>query len=73
MDAEFWKQVPINEPYRIILSDVRDKLYETRERARHLLANGVSDIPEKATFTSVEQVCSFKTLLDLVTYEAFLV
>lgn len=52
---EFWKQVPINEPYRIILSDVRDKLYETRERARHLLANGVSDIPEKATFTSVEQ------------------
>lgn len=69
MDAEFWKQVPVNEPYRIILGDVRDKLYETRERARHLLANGMSDIPEEATFTSVEQVCS----LDLVTYEAFFV
>ena len=56
IDAEFWKQVPPNEPYRVILGDVRDKLYNTRERARHILANGVSDIPEDATFTNVEQV-----------------
>ncbi|XP_019159043.1 PREDICTED: phosphoenolpyruvate carboxylase-like [Ipomoea nil] len=52
---EFWKQIPPNEPYRVILADVRDKLYSTRERARQLLANGFSDIPEEATFTNVEQ------------------
>lgn len=52
---EFWKQIPPNEPYRVLLADVRDKLYYTRERARHLLSNGSSDIPEEATFTNVEQ------------------
>ncbi|CAA2973022.1 Phosphoenolpyruvate carboxylase [Olea europaea subsp. europaea] len=52
---EFWKQVPPNEPYRVILGDVRDKLYQTRERSRHLLAHGISDIPEEATYTNVEQ------------------
>ncbi|CAA3026602.1 phosphoenolpyruvate carboxylase-like [Olea europaea subsp. europaea] len=52
---EFWKQIPPNEPYRVILADVRDKLYHTRERARQLLANGISDIPEDATFTNVDE------------------
>ncbi|KAF3674416.1 Phosphoenolpyruvate carboxylase 1 [Capsicum annuum] len=52
---EFWKQIPSNEPYRVLLADVRDKLYNTRERARQLLANGLSDIPEEATFTNIEQ------------------
>ncbi|RLN08686.1 hypothetical protein C2845_PM11G19530 [Panicum miliaceum] len=52
---EFWKQVPPNEPYRVILGDVRDKLYCTRERSRHLLTTGISEIPEDATFTNVEQ------------------
>ncbi|CAL0323589.1 unnamed protein product [Lupinus luteus] len=52
---EFWKQIPPNEPYRVILGDVRDKLYSTRERSRQLLANGTSDIPEEKTFTDVEQ------------------
>ncbi|KAH7844564.1 hypothetical protein Vadar_029450 [Vaccinium darrowii] len=52
---EFWKQVPPNEPYRVILGDVRDKLYHTRERARQLLANGFSDIAEETTFTIVDQ------------------
>ncbi|MCI03065.1 phosphoenolpyruvate carboxylase-like, partial [Trifolium medium] len=55
---EFWKQIPPNEPYRVILGGVRDKLYNTRERARQLLANGTSDIPEETTFTNVEQVLS---------------
>lgn len=55
--AEFWKQVPPNEPYRVILGDVRDKLlFHTRERARQLLANGFSDIAEETTFTIVDQV-----------------
>ncbi|WOL02092.1 phosphoenolpyruvate carboxylase 2-like [Canna indica] len=53
---EFWKQVPANEPYRVILGDVRDKLYNTRERSRHLLTNGFSDITEEAIFTNVEQL-----------------
>ncbi|KAG6488216.1 phosphoenolpyruvate carboxylase 2-like isoform X1 [Zingiber officinale] len=53
---EFWKQIPPSEPYRVILGDVRDKLYNTRERSRHLLTNGVSDIPVEATLTNVEQL-----------------
>uniref|UniRef100_A0A7N0RGV4 phosphoenolpyruvate carboxylase n=2 Tax=Kalanchoe fedtschenkoi TaxID=63787 RepID=A0A7N0RGV4_KALFE len=52
---EFWKQVPPNEPYRVVLSDVRDKLYYTREHSRQLLSNGVSDVPEVLTFTDVDQ------------------
>lgn len=55
-DAEFWKQVPPNEPYRVILGDVRDKLYQTRERSRQLLAHGYSEIPEEAAYTNIEQV-----------------
>ncbi|KAF9688031.1 hypothetical protein SADUNF_Sadunf02G0154700 [Salix dunnii] len=53
---EFWKQIPPNEPYRVILGDVRDKLYNTRERSRQLLANGKSDIPEDSIFTNAEQL-----------------
>ena len=54
--VEFWKKVPPNQPYRVILSDVRDKLYNTREQSRELLSSGHSDIPEEATLTTVEQV-----------------
>jgi|UniRef100_A0ACD5XRD8 phosphoenolpyruvate carboxylase len=53
---EFWKKVPPNEPYRVILGDVRDNLYNTRERSRELLSSGHSDIPEEATLTNVEQL-----------------
>ncbi|CAI0449095.1 unnamed protein product [Linum tenue] len=53
--TEFWKQIHPNEPYRVILGDVRDKLYNTRERSRQLLASGMSDIPEESAFTNVEQ------------------
>ncbi|KAL0837620.1 LOW QUALITY PROTEIN: hypothetical protein Bca101_089510 [Brassica carinata] len=52
---EFWKTIPPTEPYRVVLGDVRDTLYHTRERTRLLLSNGISDIPEEATFTDVEQ------------------
>ncbi|KAG8499323.1 hypothetical protein CXB51_005887 [Gossypium anomalum] len=54
---EFWKQIPPSEPYRAILGDVRDKLYQTRERSRQLLSHGMSEIPEEVTFTNIEQVC----------------
>nr|CAA60627.1 phosphoenolpyruvate-carboxylase [Vanilla planifolia] len=53
---EFWKQVPPNEPYRVVLADVRDKLYNTRERSRHLLSSGISDVPEESSMTNVEQL-----------------
>nr|GEZ14833.1 phosphoenolpyruvate carboxylase 2 [Tanacetum cinerariifolium] len=52
---EFWKQIPLNVLYRIILGYVRDKKYDTREYSRLLLATGDSDIPEDQTFTSVNQ------------------
>ncbi|XP_047959447.1 phosphoenolpyruvate carboxylase [Salvia hispanica] len=52
---EFWKTIPPSEPYRVLLGDVRDKLYQTRERSRHLLAQGTSDILEEATYTNVDQ------------------
>jgi len=54
--TEFWKKVPLSEPYRVILGDLRDKLYNTRERAHQLLSSGYSDIPEESTVTNVEQV-----------------
>jgi phosphoenolpyruvate carboxylase len=40
----------------VILGAVRDKLYNTRERARHLLATGFSEISEDAVFTKIEEV-----------------
>lgn len=52
---EFWKRIPLNEPYRVILGDVRDKLYNTREHARQLLSNGASDVPEESIFTHIDQ------------------
>jgi hypothetical protein len=57
--AEFWKQISPREPYRIVLGDVRDKLYNTCERARQILSHGVSNIPEDKTFVNVKQVCRF--------------
>ncbi|KAL2936018.1 Phosphoenolpyruvate carboxylase 1 [Bienertia sinuspersici] len=52
---EFWKRIPLSEPYRVVLGDVRDKLYNTREHAHQLLSNGVSNVPKESTFTHVDQ------------------
>nr|AVN87068.1 phosphoenolpyruvate carboxylase 1 [Selenicereus undatus] len=52
---DFWKQSPLNEPYRLILADARDKLYNTRERAHQLLSTGASEIPLETTLTHVDQ------------------
>lgn len=38
---------------------MRDKLYNTRERMRQLLATGKSDIPTEDTFTDASQVSTF--------------
>lgn len=69
--AEFWKQVPPSEPYRVILGDLRDKLYQTRERSRQLLSHGISEIPEEGTFTNVEQVysCSYFEIIFALIYD----
>ncbi len=56
ISAEFWKHIPPSEPFRVLLGDMRDKLYNTRERMRQLLANGRSDIPVDDTFTDASQV-----------------
>jgi phosphoenolpyruvate carboxylase len=53
---EFWKHIPPSEPFRVLLGDMRDKLYNTRERMRQLLANGKSDINIEDTFTDASQV-----------------
>jgi hypothetical protein len=56
ISAEFWKHIPPSEPFRVLLGEMRDKLYNTRERTRQLLANGRSDIPVDDTFTDASQV-----------------
>uniref|UniRef100_A0A7I4B735 phosphoenolpyruvate carboxylase n=1 Tax=Physcomitrium patens TaxID=3218 RepID=A0A7I4B735_PHYPA len=53
---EFWKHIPPNEPFRVLLGDMRDKLYNTRERMRQLLASGKSDINIEDTFTDASQI-----------------
>ena len=54
--SEFWKPIPPNEPFRVVLGNVRDKLYNTREYMRAVLAFGKSDIAEEDIFTSVDEV-----------------
>ena len=54
--SEFWKPIPPNEPFRVVLGNVRDRLYNTREYMRDLLAFGKSDIAEEDIFNSVDQV-----------------
>ncbi|XP_024377853.1 phosphoenolpyruvate carboxylase isoform X2 [Physcomitrium patens] len=54
--TEFWKHIPPNEPFRVLLGNMRDKLYNTRERMRQLLANGKSDINLEDTFTEKSQI-----------------
>ena len=54
--AEFWKHIPPNEPFRVLLEDMHDKLYNTQERMRQMLANGKSDINLEDTFTDASQI-----------------
>ncbi|GJN38579.1 hypothetical protein PR202_gb27634 [Eleusine coracana subsp. coracana] len=66
---EFWRQIPATEPYRVLLGHVRDKLYNTRERALHMLTKGFSEIPLDTTIRSVEEFMAplelcYKSLCD---------
>ena len=38
--ADFWRPIPSSEPYRVILSEVRDRLYETRAVLQSQLSGG---------------------------------
>ena len=58
---EFWKHIPPNEPFRVLLGDMRDKLYNSRERMRQLLATGKSDFAVEDTYTDASQVLSLRT------------
>lgn len=53
---EFWKVVPPSEPYRVLLSDVRDKLWNTREHAQQILTSGKSQIAKSDVFTSPSEL-----------------
>lgn len=37
--AEFWNIIPVTEPYRCVLGEVRDKLWHTREVLHHALVH----------------------------------
>ena len=42
--SDFWRPIPLNEPYRIVLSEARDRLYETRMMLQSKLS-GQSYVP----------------------------
>ena len=65
-NAEFWKTVPATEPFRTVLGDIRDRLYQTQERLRQLMASGKSEIPVEETFTNKSQVLIHK--VEIVEY-----
>ncbi|GJS96100.1 phosphoenolpyruvate carboxylase gene [Tanacetum coccineum] len=54
VSLEFWKPIPPTEPYLVILGDVRDELYNTRKRDRHLLVHDVSEILEELFLEPLE-------------------
>jgi phosphoenolpyruvate carboxylase len=44
--AEFWNVLSVTEPYRVILSEVRDRLYHTREVLHHCLVHPHVNVKE---------------------------
>ena len=37
--VEFWNLISIDDPYRLVLSELRDRLYHTREVLHHALVH----------------------------------
>ena len=50
----------------MILGDVRDKLYNTREHSRQLLSNGISNIPEEVTKSAIDRITKSAAIYDFV-------
>ncbi|CAI5473126.1 unnamed protein product [Closterium sp. Yama58-4] len=53
---EFWRGIPDNEPYRVVLGEVRDKLWNTRDHIQQIIAKGRSDYNEDDIYTTSEQL-----------------
>ncbi|CAI5505557.1 unnamed protein product [Closterium sp. Naga37s-1] len=53
---EFWKDIPEHEPYRVVLGEVRDKLWNTRDHIQHLMATGHSEFTPQDIYTDPEQL-----------------
>ena len=53
--ADFWRPIPSNEPYRVVLSEVRDRLYETRQVLQQKLSGG-SGVSNGAVYTSTHEL-----------------
>lgn len=45
--SEFWNPVPLLEPYRLILSELRDKLHKTREVLEYCMNNSHVSVRDK--------------------------
>ena len=37
--VEFWNIIPLEDPYRLVLSELRDRLFHTREILHHALVH----------------------------------
>lgn len=48
--------MPPSEPYRIVLQDLRERLWATRDYYQQMMSQGKSDIPAAAILTSTEEV-----------------
>lgn len=44
--ADFWNPIPVTEPFRVVLSDIRDRLYHTRELLHHCLVHSSMNVKE---------------------------
>jgi phosphoenolpyruvate carboxylase len=56
--SDFWRSIPMEEPYRVILAEVRDKLYNTREALQEVISGKreALDPEDDSVFTSKEQL-----------------
>jgi phosphoenolpyruvate carboxylase len=54
--ADFWRPIPSNEPYRVLLSEVRDRLYETRQVLQQKLSGGSANTGGIALYRSTSDL-----------------
>lgn len=58
--ADFWVPVPLTEPFRVLLSHMRDRLYITREVLQqclvHRTANVRASLEERRAYVNVEEM-----------------
>ena len=43
--VEFWSMIPIKDPFRLVLSEMRDRLFHTREVLHHCLMQPTVCVP----------------------------